>query len=197
MKIGRIVLIDPAAAAAKQDKLGAEMERVIASIFVEPSTFVVLRVPIGDRKQLRAAILRLCDDEKCPLVLTLGGTGPAAGDIVPDVTLEVLERRLPGLGEVMRFFSYERFKVSVLSRAEGGVRGKSLVINMPGKPKPVKFCLRLLQEGIAEALEQLNGITPGLRGDEVIIPMEKYLPFLKWIRPKADPAGDKHPMIGE
>ena len=63
-------------------------------------------------------------------------------DIMPDVTLEVVDRKLPGFGEVMRYYSYERFKVSVLSRAEAGVRGKSLIINLPARPKPVKFCLQ-------------------------------------------------------
>lgn len=195
MKIGRIVLIDPTAPEAKQDKLGLEVERGIGSIFHEASEFVVAKVPVGAREQLRSAIVRLCDDEKCPLVLTFGGTGPAPEDFVPDVTLEVLDRRLPGMGEIMRYYSYERFKVSVLSRAEGGVRGRSLVINLPSRPTPAKFCMRLLQEGIAEALEQLNGITPGLRGDEIVVPMERFLPFLKWIRPKANPAGENHPTM--
>jgi len=194
MKIGRIALIDPATPDAKQDKLGAEVERVIASIFLEPSQFVTLPVP-NNREHLRAALIRLCDGEKCPLVLTTGGTGPAPGDIMPDVTLEVLDRKLPGFGEVMRFYSYERFKVSVLSRAEAGVRGSSLIINLPARPRPVKFCLRLLQEGIAEALEQIAGLKPGLRGDEIVVPIDKYLPFLKKIRPKPDPAGEKHPYI--
>jgi len=194
MKIGCITLIDPAARDAKQDQLGAEVERIIAKIFLEPSEFVPVVVP-NEPKQLRAAIIRLCDAEKCPLVLTLGGTGPGPNDIAPDVTLEVVDRKLPGFGEIMRYYSYERFKVSVLSRAEGGVRGRSLIINLPARPKPVKFCLRLLQEGISEALEQIAGIKPGLRGDEIEIPIDKYLPFLKKIRPKEDPDGPRHPYI--
>jgi len=148
-----------------------------------------------ERKPIAAALIRLCDEEKCPLVLTLGGSGPGAKDIVPDVTLEVVDRKLPGFGEIMRYYSYERFKVSVLSRAEAGVRGESLVINLPGKPKPIKFCLRLLQEGIVEALEQIAGIKPELKGDEIVVPIDKYLPFLKKMRPKENPEGDNHPLI--
>ncbi len=164
MKIGRIIFNEQIAPGAKRDKLETEMERIISRVFSEPSQFI--SVPVSnDRKQLRAALIRLCDEEKCPLVLTLGGTGPGPNDIVPDVTMEVVDRKLPGFGEIMRYYSYERFKVSILSRAEAGVRGKSLVINLPGKPKPVKFCLRLLQEGIAEALEQIAGIKPKLRGE--------------------------------
>ena len=193
MKIGYITLIDPTTHAAKQEKIGVELERIIASIFSQPSQFVPVHVA-NDRKQLRAALIRLCDDEKCPLVLTLGGTGPGPDDIAPDVTLEVADRKLPGFGEIMRYYSYERFKVSVLSRAEAGVRGRSLIINLPGRPKPVKFCLRLLREGIAEALDQITGVRPTLRDDEVVVPLEKYLPFLKWLRTKPDPRGE-HPSL--
>jgi len=194
MKIGRITLPDPARSATHTANLNNEIERVIASIFSEESTFVNIDVP-NERPKIGAAIIRLCDEEKCPLVLTMGGTGPALTDIVPDVTMETVDRKLPGFGEVMRYYSYERFKVSVLSRAEAGIRGRSLVINLPARPNPVKFCLRLLQEGIAEALEQVAGITPWLRGDEIVVPIDKYLPFLKKIRPKPTPGGENHPTL--
>jgi molybdopterin adenylyltransferase len=192
MKIGYITLGEPTLPKTKHDKLGAEVESTIASIFSEHSQFVAVSIAL-DRKELRAALIRLCDEEKCPLVLTLGHTGPGPNDFVPDVTMEIVDRRLPGFGEIMRYYSYERFKVSVLSRAEAGVRSKSLLINLPGKPKPIKFCMRLLQEGIAEALEQIAGIKPGLRGDEIVVPIDKYLPFLKKFRPKID--SDAPPSI--
>ena len=194
MKIGCISLIDPASPGDKQDKLTHEVERVITSIFMEPSQFVTA-LAANDRKSIRAELIRLCDEEKCPLVLTFGGAGPGPNDITPDVTMEIVDRKLPGFGEIMRYYSYERFKVSVLSRAEAGVRGKSLIINLPGKPKPVRFCLRLFQEGIAEALEQISGIKLELRGDEIEVPIDKYLPFLKKLRPKPDPDGEKHPPL--
>ena len=194
MKIGRISLVAAAATAAKQKSLEDEIERVVAKVFLEPTRFAALTVP-NEPKAIRQALLRLCDEEQCPLVLTFGGVGPAVSDIMPDVMLEVAERKLPGFGEVMRYYSYERFKVSVLSRAEAGVRGKSLVINLPARPKPAAFCLKLLQEGIAEALEQIAGITPGLRGDEIEVPIDKYLPFLKKLRPKPDPNDAGHPTI--
>jgi molybdopterin adenylyltransferase len=195
MKIGRIALTDPAIPAAKQEAVAREVERAITSIFTEPSEFVAAEIPTGHRDDLRAALIRFCDREKCHLVLTTGGTGPGPNDFAPDVTLEIVDRHLPGLGELMRHSSFEHYKVAVLSRAEGGVRGRSLIINLPSRPAPVKFCLRVLQEGIVEAIEQLNGIQVGLRGDEVVIPLEKYLPFLKHIRPKSDPSGPQHPLI--
>jgi molybdopterin adenylyltransferase len=193
MKIGRITLLDPKSPTGAEDKFGEEIEKAVARVFDQPSEFI--RVLVTDRQQFHAAMLRLCDEEKCPLVLTNGGTGPAAADIMPDVTMEIVDRKLPGFGEVMRYYSYERFKVSVLSRAEAGVRGQSLIINMPSRPKAVLFCMRLLQEGIAEALEQIAGIKPGLRGDEIVVPIDKYLPFLKKIRPKPTPGGENHPSL--
>jgi molybdopterin adenylyltransferase len=195
MKIGRVTLIDPATA-AKQKGFDLELGKVVSKVFVEPTQFVTLHVA-NDHKSIRAALLQLCDEEKCPLVLTFGGVGPAVTDILPDVTMEILDRRLPGVGEVMRFISYERSKVSVLSRAEAGVRKKSLIINLPSRPKSVKFCFKVLQEGIAEAIEQISGLKPGLRGDEIEVPIDKYLPFLKKLRPKMEPGGFKHPIIGE
>ena len=195
MKIGYIHFGgDAARSAAHNENFTTELERVISSIFMQKSTFVPMLIA-NEKKAIAAAIVRLCDEEKCPLVLTLGGAGPGLKDITPDVTMEVVDRKLPGFGEIMRYYSYERFKVSVLSRAEAGVRGESLVINLPGKPKPVKFCLRLLQEGISEALEQIAGIKPELKGDEIVVPIDKYLPFLKKIRPRENPEGDQHPLI--
>jgi molybdopterin adenylyltransferase len=194
MKIGLISFHDPSRTPVHQENISAEMQRVVTSIFSTPTTFVSAVIE-NNPKEISAAIIRLCDAEKCPLVLTLGGTGPGLKDIVPDITLEVVDRKMPGFGEIMRYYSYERFKVSVLSRAEAGVRGTSLVINLPARPKPARFCLRLLQEGIAEAIEQIAGIKLILRGDEIVVPIDKYLPFLKKIRPPPEPGGDQHPLI--
>src|ERR1700733_9211224 len=109
MKIGYIIFADPERSAAHSESLHKEIERMVASIFMKPSKFVAVVIP-NERKQIAAAIIRLCDEEKCPLVLTLGGAGPGAKDIVPDVTMEVVDRKLPGFGEIMRYYSYERFK---------------------------------------------------------------------------------------
>ncbi len=194
MKIGLITFADPAAPARKSHALEEEIEKAIRKVFLDKIDFTPLDIA-HDRTALRDALLRLCDKEKCPLVLTAGGAGPSANDFTPDVTLEIVDRRLPGFGEIMRYYSYERFKVSVLSRAEAGVRGQSLVINLPARPKPIAFCLKLLQEGIVEALEQICGLKPQLRGDEIEVPIDKYLPFLKKLRPKIDPSGEKHPYV--
>src|ERR1700683_4808383 len=103
MKIGRITLITPTTPAAQADKFGPEIDKVFAEFFDGPLQIVA--VPAADRDQVRAALLRLCDEEKCPLVITTGGTGPGPGDFVPDTTRGVLDRDLPGFGEIMRAYS--------------------------------------------------------------------------------------------
>jgi molybdopterin adenylyltransferase len=192
MKIGRITLSDRAAQGVYADKSGPEIERAIASIFMEEHSFVPVLIP-DDAELLRAALVRLCDEEKCPLVVTTGGTGPAARDITPETTRLVLDRELPGFGEIMRSYSYERVPTSILSRATAGTRGKSLIINLPGRPRSIRYCLRLVREAIAEGIDHLTGTRPVLRGDEIVVPMEKYLPFLKFLRVKPDPRDVKDP----
>jgi molybdopterin adenylyltransferase len=183
MKIGRITLSDRASQGVYEDKSGPEIERHLSRIFEGPHEFVNVLIP-DDAKLLRAALVRLCDEEKCPLVVTTGGTGPGARDITPETTREVLEKELPGFGEIMRYYSYERVPSAILSRATAGIRGQSLVINLPGRPRAVKFCLHLLREAMAEGLEHITGTRPVLFVDPVTVPIEKFLPFLKWFRPK-------------
>ena len=195
MKIGRITLSDRASQGIYEDKSGPEIERVIAKTFEEPSEFIRVLIP-DDRELLRTELIRLCDVEKCPLVLTTGGTGPSKRDITPDVTREILDKELPGFGEIMRYYSYERVPTAILSRATAGIRGKSLIINLPGRPKAVTFCLKLLREAIAEGLEHITGIQPVLFVDPIEIPLEKYLPFLRHLRPKIDPRDIKSPCRG-
>lgn len=192
MKIGRVTLITPAAPGVQPDKFGPEIDKVLAEFFDGPVEIV--SVPAADRDQVRAGLLRLCDEEKCDLVITTGGTGPGPGDFVPDATRGVFDRELPGFGEIMRSYSFEQVKVSILSRATAGVRGRTFIINMPSRPKAVKFCLRIVRDGLVEVLDQVAGILVTLRRDEIVVPLEKYLPFLKWLRVKPNPYGE-HPYM--
>jgi molybdopterin adenylyltransferase len=185
MKIGRITLLDGAMSAATAETLGPEIELTVSRIFEDPCDFT--SVIVSDAKQFQAALIRLCDEEKCPLVVTTGGTGPGPLDVVPEVTRGLLDRELPGFGETMRHYSFQRGPIALLSRATAGVRGKSVVINLPSRPKAIKGCLTLLREAITECLEQVTGIRYKLHVPEIVIPMEKFLPFLKRFRVKPDP----------
>ena len=116
-----------------------------------------------DRAALEAALRLLADVEQCPLVITTGGTGPSARDITPEATKAVLEKELPGFGEIMRQQSYAKVKTAILSRATAGICGRSLIVNLPGRPRAIGECLPLLVPAIAECLDHIAGFRPKLR----------------------------------
>src|SRR5277367_4720937 len=100
----------------------------------------------------------MSDGEHCDLVVTTGGTGPAPRDVTPEATRAVLERELPGFGEVMRAQSFAKVPTAILSRATAGTRGRSLIINLPGNPRAIAQCLPPLLPAIREALRHLADI---------------------------------------
>ena len=161
MKIARVTLSDRAAGGVYADASGPEIERVARQFFAEPLEWVRVLLP-DDRTALEAALRRLADEEQCLLILTTGGTGPAPRDITPEATRAVLEKELPGFGEIMRLHSYEKVKTAILSRATAGVRGRSLLINLPGRPDAIAECLPLIVPAIAEALDHIAGFRPKL-----------------------------------
>ena len=161
MKIARVTLSDRAAAGVYPDESGPEIERLAQQCFAEPLDWV--RVLLADdRGELEQTLRRLADVEQCPLIITTGGTGPAARDITPEATRAVLEKELPGFGEVMRMHSYATVKTAILSRATAGVRGRSLIVNLPGRPRAIGECLPLLAPAIAEAIDHVAGFRPRL-----------------------------------
>jgi molybdopterin adenylyltransferase len=162
MKVGRVTLSDRASAGVYADESGPEIERVVQELFAEKLEFLCVLLP-DEREEIARALQRLADQEKCSLIITTGGTGPALRDVTPEATREILERELPGFGEIMRVRSYEKVKTAILSRATAGIRGQSLLINLPGRPQAIAECLNLLGPAIAEALEHVTGRRPSLR----------------------------------
>lgn len=161
MKVGRLTLSDRAASGVYTDASGPEIERVIQQLFAEPLEFVRVLLP-DDRARIEAELIRLADEENCPLIVTTGGTGPAPRDVTPEATRAVIEKELPGFGEVMRLHSYVKVRTAILSRALAGVRGRSLIINLPGKPTAIAECLPLVAPAIAEGLDHIAGFRPRL-----------------------------------
>jgi molybdopterin adenylyltransferase len=135
---------------------------VAQELFFEPLEWTRVLMP-DSRQELEAVLRQLADQEQCSLILTTGGTGPAPRDITPEATRAVLEIELPGFGEIMRLRSFETVKTAILSRGTAGVRGRSLIINLPGRPRAIRECLPLLAPAIAEALDHIAGFRPALR----------------------------------
>ncbi|MFZ4587494.1 MAG: molybdopterin adenylyltransferase [Terrimicrobiaceae bacterium] len=155
LRIGRLTLSDRASAGTYADKSGPEIERVIRELWHEPCAFSSRILP-DDPDKISAALVELCDSEDCPLVITTGGTGPSTRDHTPEATRAVLEKELPGFGEAMRLRSFEKVPTAILSRATAGVRGKSLIINLPGNPRAIGECLPMLLPAIRECLSHIR-----------------------------------------
>jgi len=102
-------------------------------------------------------LVRMVDNQGLDLVLPTGGTGIALRDVTPEATREVIERELPGFGEVMRIKSYEVTPRGMLSRMTAGSRGRALIINLPGSPKAVRECFGWVLGAIPHAIELLKG----------------------------------------
>ena len=152
MKFARITLSDRATAGVYEDLSGPAIEGFFAEHAVEWT-----RVLMPDeRLELEALLRRLCDEDHA-LVVTTGGTGPSIRDITPEATRAVLERELPGFGEVMRMASYAKVKTAILSRATAGTRGRTLIVNLPGNPRAIGECLPLVWPAIVEAIDHLRG----------------------------------------
>ncbi len=155
MKVARITLSDRASAGIYPDLSGPEIERV----FTEGSGFLGIQwlsiIMPDERSEIEALLRKLCDGDHCALILTTGGTGPAPRDVTPEATRAVLERELPGFGEVMRIQSFAKVPTAILSRATAGTRGRTLIVNLPGNPKAISECLPLILPAIREALKHL------------------------------------------
>ncbi len=154
MKIGRVTLSDRASAGIYRDLSGPAIEECLLRHIPGPHEFLRVLLP-DEQARISDALLTLCDIELCELVVTTGGTGPAPRDVTPEATAAVLDRELPGFGEIMRMRSYEIVPTAILSRATAGTRGRSLIINLPGNPKAVDQCLPLLVPAILECLRHL------------------------------------------
>ena len=156
MKIGRITISDRASAGIYADLSGPEIEKVLGEFFGNAIKFESAIVP--DEKDLITAHLKKFADElRCDLIVTTGGTGVSPRDLTPEATRPVLEKELPGFGEVMRVHSYTTVKTAILSRALAGTRGTSLIINLPGKPRAIRECLEVLAPAIREGVAHLRG----------------------------------------
>ena len=155
MKFARITLSDRASAGIYEDRSGPAIEQFFAERIADEIEWQRVLIP-DERAEIESALCRVCDVEKCRLVVTTGGTGPSLRDVTPEATRAVLEREMPGFGEIMRVQSFAKVPTSILSRSTAGTRGSTLIVNLPGSPRAIGECLPLVLPAIIECLDHLG-----------------------------------------
>jgi len=154
MKIGILTVSDRAARGEYEDKSGPLLEDIVRR--KTPWELFPRAVVADDVQAIVAALVALCD-RGANLVLTNGGTGFAARDVTPEATQQVIEREAPGIAEALRSESLKITRHAMLSRATAGIRGSTLIINLPGNPKAVKENMDILLPVLPHALQLLSG----------------------------------------
>ena len=155
VKIGLLSISDRASSGVYEDKGIPALQDWLGRALHNPITWVTRVIP-DEAAGISLALRELVDQAQCHLVLTTGGTGPAPRDVTPEATLAVADKEMPGFGEQMRQISLAFVPTAILSRQVAVIRGKSLIINLPGQPKAIAETLQGLQN--PDGTQTVNGI---------------------------------------
>ncbi|MDO8446402.1 MAG: MogA/MoaB family molybdenum cofactor biosynthesis protein [Deltaproteobacteria bacterium] len=152
--VGILTMSDKGARGEREDLSGEEIKRLVADIPAEVKAYEV----IPDEKYLiKDKLIEYADELGLDIIITTGGTGVSPRDVTPDATLEVINKEIPGMAEVMRFESLKKTPRAMISRAVVGLRGCTLIINLPGSPKGVRENLSAILPAISHAVEKIKG----------------------------------------
>ncbi len=167
-RIGVINVSDRASAGVYADVPGQACVALLREWLTTP--FEVEYAIIADEQpQLEAELRRMADTAGCGLIITTGGTGPAARDVTPEATAAVCDKLLPGFGELMRAESLKFVPTAILSRQTAGIRGHTLIVNLPGRPKAIRENLAAVFPAIPYCLDLIGG--PRLETDPARMPV--------------------------
>jgi len=165
-RIGVLTVSDRASAGVYEDISGQAIIDTLKE-YLTSSWDVVYNVIPDEVHDITATLEKMVDQDGCCLVVTTGGTGPAERDVTPEATEAVCDRMMPGFGELMRMESLKYVPTAILSRQTAGLRGKSLIINLPGKPKAIRQCLDAVFPAVPYCIDLMDG--PYLECDEAVI----------------------------
>lgn len=154
-KIGIVTVSDRASRGVYEDLGGPAIAGYLAEILTSPWQPVVRIIP-DERRAIEDTLAALADTENCALILTTGGTGPAPRDVTPEATEAVCGKMLAGFGELMRTKSLEQVPTAILSRQTAGIRGSTLIVNLPGKPASIRVCLGVVFPAIPYCLDLIG-----------------------------------------
>lgn len=166
IKIGVLVLSDRASRGEYEDISGKAIMDTMHDYLSSPYEFDY-RVISDDQELIEKNLIEMADQAGCNLVLTTGGTGPALRDVTPEATINVCQKMLDGFGELMRQVSLKYVPTAILSRQSAGIRNKTLVINLPGKPKSIRECLDAVFPAVPYCLDLIGA--PYIETNESVI----------------------------
>jgi molybdopterin adenylyltransferase len=155
-RIGVLNISDRASAGVYEDTPGKACAALLREWLITPFELEYAVIP-DEQALIERELIRLADDVGCGLVVTTGGTGPAARDVTPEATEAVCRKLLPGFGERMRAVSLQYVPTAILSRQTAGIRGSTLIVNLPGRPKAIRENLEAVFPAIPYCLDLIGG----------------------------------------
>lgn len=155
-RIGIVTVSDRASRGEYEDRGGPAIREYFAQVLTSPWE-AVCRIIADEQPLIEQTLVELADHEQCCLIVTTGGTGPALRDITPEATAAVCSKLMPGFGELMRKVSLEKVPTAILSRQTAGIRGGSLMINLPGQPKAIGECLDAVMPAVPYCIDLIGG----------------------------------------
>ena len=160
--IGVVTVSDRASRGEYEDRGGPAVMKYLDEVLTSPWQGTQ-KIISDDQALIEQTLIDMADNQGCCLIVTTGGTGPAVRDVTPEATEAVCEKIMPGFGEQMRAVSLTKVATAILSRQTAGIRGKTLVINLPGSPKAIAECLDAVFAAVPYCIDLING--PSLQTD--------------------------------
>ncbi|MGZ3580769.1 MAG: MogA/MoaB family molybdenum cofactor biosynthesis protein [Syntrophales bacterium] len=151
---GVITISDKGSRGEREDKSGPEIIAILKDAGIDVAYSKIIP---DERDRIKEALIDFADKKNLPLIVTTGGTGVSPRDVTPDATLEVIDKEVPGMAEAMRQASAAITPHAMISRAVVGIRGRSLIVNLPGSPKAVRENLAVLLPALKHAVEKVKG----------------------------------------
>ncbi|MFN3407138.1 MAG: molybdenum cofactor biosynthesis protein B [Caldimicrobium sp.] len=154
MKCGVLTLSDKGSRGEREDLSGAYL---VSFLKTQGFEVLIYKIIPDEKEEIKSHLINWCDELQLDLILTTGGTGVHPRDVTPDATKEVLDREITGIAEYIRYISFSKTPLSALSRAIAGIRGQTLIINLPGSPKALKEIMPSLLEIILHGIAKIKG----------------------------------------
>ena len=155
-RIGVVAVSDRASTGVYEDKGIPAICAFLDSCITSEYEYITRLIP-DEQDTISDTLIELADVEHCSLIVTTGGTGPALRDVTPEATEAICQKMLPGFGELMRQVSLQIVPTAILSRQSAGIRGTSLIINLPGKPSAIAECLIAVMPAVPDCISVIGG----------------------------------------